>query len=119
MEIKVNLEVSFSPATLSALQNLFQSAPVKTEPRKAVEVKTDEEKPAKAAKAKPAKKDEAPEVELSTIRQWIAKKEANKAIARKALKAFDVEALTDLPKENYAEYYNTLVSSEDETNDLW
>lgn len=112
MEIKINLEVSLSPALVAFLTDLA-SGPVKSVP--AVEV-VKEEKPAKEKPAKAEKpaqvKDDKPKIGLTDIRQWAIKSAENKAKMRAQLTAYGVEGdnpkLDQLPADQYEKFYTEL-----------
>src|SRR5688572_28635821 len=100
MEITVKLVLSASPELVALLTGLSGKAAPATE---TVE-------PAKTTRAKPVKTEETKAAEngttekaidLSTIRQHVAKSEANKTAARALFPGFGIKALTELPAEKY------------------
>jgi len=113
MEIKVNLVISADATLTALLSGLIGSNPgakVATEIMTKT-IKEEKEKPAKE-KAKTAKPEENGAVDLSTIRQHLAKSEANKQAARELLKDYKVEKLTDLDQKHYGEFYTKLTAEQ-------
>lgn len=105
MEVKVNLHVTASPELMALLSGLTgKPAAAKTTETPAPKTKVSKTETPKA-------EDNGKTVDLSTIRSWAAKSEANKAAARNLLKSgYDVEKLTDLPAEKYPEFWAALQS---------
>lgn len=111
MEIKVNLEVSLSASTLTALQNLIggKAAPVEEtgETEKRTRTRT-----AKAETPAPANNGKAKGVDLSTVRQWVNKTDDRKNAARELFTKYEVTGLSELGT-RLDEFYNELVSNEE------
>lgn len=117
MEITVKVVLTADSTLTDVLKNLLSATPGKTgkEISKPEGDSEDAIKEVKAQKAvkKEAAKEKAAEngaIDLSTIRQYLAKSEANKTAARELLKDYDVEKLTDLDKADYADFYTKLTS---------
>lgn len=112
MEFTVKVVLTADTALLSALSAIVGKPGVTIAAPKTEDIK--EEKAIKEVK-KVAAKEKAAEngtIDLSTIRQHLAKSEANKQKARELLPKYEVEKLTDLDKKHYAEFYAALTAEE-------
>ena len=117
MEINVNLHLTVSTELIDLLSELISNTkksennvnviPEKSKKEKSVKVET-ATTPAGANGVSKEVPVEETKVDLSTIRQFVAGSEASKTAARTLLTNFGVAKLTELPAENYAEFFNKL-----------